>query len=161
MGRFFYICFGFFFKSATGKMEVFEGSFHFPYVHGYISICLGLYSICQGLKNPISTWLKKQSASWEWRLLPFAKVAALRTAKVAALWRLTQVVLIEEQRISNKDNDPSASAPGLQDCTWNWAHMRDGGLACTSYERELRCASFWFQKKSRILFHRGLWPLYC
>ena len=39
--------------------------------------------------------------------------------------------------------------------------MRDGGLACTSYERYLRCASFWFQKKSSILFHRGFRHLYC
>ena len=37
-------------KSATGKMEVFEGSFHIPYVHGYISICLGLNPHMSGVK---------------------------------------------------------------------------------------------------------------
>ena len=28
----------------------------------------------------------------------------------------------------------------------NQVHIKDGGLFSTSYERELRCASFWFQK---------------
>ena len=42
----------------------------------------------------------------------------------------------------------------------NEVHIKDGGLSSTPYERELRCASFWFQKKSTILFHRGFGPLY-
>ena len=41
----------------------------------------------------------------------------------------------------------------------NEVHIKDGGLPSTPYEREFRCASFWFQKKIHNFVSQRLWPL--